>query len=79
MNQIHGHEVLKMMLASGKTYTKQSLTEEIGTRFGTDTRFCTCSAENLTPAELVEFLESRGKFVPQGEGLQTSADLICRH
>ena len=29
MIQIHGHEVLKMMLASGKTYTKPELVAEI--------------------------------------------------
>jgi probable metal-binding protein len=79
MNQIHGHEVMKMMLRSGKIYTKASLTEEIVKQFGPDTRFHTCSAENLTAGELVEFLDARGKFVSQGDGLQTSSDLMCNH
>ena len=79
MNKVHGHEVLEMMLASGKPYTKRSLTAEILSTFGSDTRFHTCSAEDLTAAELVEFLEARGKFIPQAEGFQTSPDLMCKH
>ena len=79
MNRIHGHEVLKMMLASGKTYTKVSLTEEIVKQFGADARFHTCSAEDLTAEGLVQFLDARGKLVPQDGGIQTSPDLMCNH
>jgi len=79
MNEIHGHEVLNMMLASGKAYTRQSLVEDILSRFGAEARFHTCSAADLTAEQLVAFLEARGKFVPQPGGFQTSADLICKH
>jgi probable metal-binding protein len=78
MNQIHGHEVLNLMLASGKIYTKASLVSEIVDRFGTEARFHTCSAENLTADQLVAFLESKGKLVPQQSGFQTSANLLCK-
>ncbi len=79
MKQVHGHEVLKMMISSGKPYTRAGLTEEIARQFGADTRFCTCSAENLTAAELVEFLDSRGKFLHQSDGFRTVPDLMCNH
>jgi probable metal-binding protein len=79
MKQIHGHEVLEMMLQSGKAYTRGSLLSDILSRFGADTRFCTCSAENLTAAGLIEFLQAKGKFVPCDEGFQTSSDLMCQH
>ncbi len=79
MNQIHGHEVLNMMLTSGKTYTRESLTQDILQKFGAEARFHTCSTQDLTAAQLVDFLESRGKFVPQASGFQTSPDLICKH
>ena len=77
MNSIHGHEVLQMMLDSGKTYTKASLAEDIVQRFGGEARFHTCSAEDLTAEQLVAFLDSKGKLVPQDGGLQTSASLMC--
>ena len=77
MNQIHGHEVLKMMLNSGKTYTRESLVVDILRMFGAQARFCTCSAENMTAAELVDFLDARGKLVPQSGGFQTAANLMC--
>ena len=79
MNQIHGHDVLNMMLASGKTYTKATLVADIVNKFGPDTKFHTCSAEDMTADELVAFLDARGKFKPQADGFQTSKDAICQH
>lgn len=79
MNLIHGHEVLNMMITSGKAYTKASLIADISQRFGADARFHTCSAENMTAEQLVGFLEAKGKFVPQESGFSTSPDLVCKH
>ena len=79
MNLIHGHEVLKMMLASGKTYSKAGLVAEIIQRFGADARFHTCSAEDMTAEQLVAFLDAKGKLVSQAGGIQTSASLMCNH
>jgi probable metal-binding protein len=79
MKQIHGHEVLEMMLQSGKGYTRASLLNDILAQFGAESRFHTCSAENLTAEGLIDFLQARGKFVPCEEGFQTSADLMCKH
>lgn len=55
MSSIHGHEVLQMMLASGECWTAASLEAAIHRRFGAEARFHTCSAENLSAAELVAF------------------------
>jgi len=79
MEQIHGHEVMQMMLHSGKPYTRSSLIADIIANFGVDARFHTCSAENLTPEGLIDFLQAKGKFVPCEEGFQTSEDLVCKH
>ena len=75
--QIHGHEVLQMMLAAGDAFTRSSLVEAIEKRFGPQARFHTCSAENMSAVELVSFLESKGKFIPREGGFQTAANLIC--
>ena len=76
-SSIHGHEVLQMMLASGKQYTKDSLQADILARFGGEARFHTCSADNLTAAELIEFLDGRGKFTNGENGFQTESTKIC--
>lgn len=70
---------MKMMLGSGRVYTKASLAAEIVKQFGAEARFHTCSAEDLTAEELVEFLDSKGKLVAREGGLQTSTDLMCQH
>ena len=79
MEQIHGHEVIKLMVQSGKAYTRASLLADIVAQFGPDARFYTCSAQNLTPDGLIDFLQAKGKFVPYEQGFRTSADLMCDH
>ncbi len=77
---IHGHEVLHMM--EGNSYcTKQQLIDAIIGRFGADERFCTCSAEGMTAAELVDFLEDHGKFMPATERDSFTVDItkVCNH
>jgi probable metal-binding protein len=79
MEQMHGHVVMQMMLQSGKAYTRASLLADIVANFGPNARFYTCSAENLSPEGLVDFLQAKGKFVPHEDGFQTSPDLMCNH
>ncbi len=77
--KIHGHEVMNMMLSDNQAYTKKSLCEAIVAKFGDNTRFYTCSKEDMTASELVDFLESKGKFIEVDTGFTTSADKICNH
>lgn len=76
----HGHEVLDMM--QGNSYSSpEDLIEAIINKFGPDERFYTCSAENMTAAELVQFLTERGKFMPAADGGNFTADPSkrCHH
>lgn len=72
---------MRMMIESGESFTKESLEAGIISKFTAEARFHTCSAENLTARELVEFLESRGKFADsdEGEGFKTDPGQICDH
>ena len=76
---VHGHEILEMMISSGKSYTKETLEKEIIEKFGSDTRFYTCSAENMTARDLIFFLEKRGKFIDGNDGFFTQPEKICDH
>lgn len=77
--QIHGHDVLDFMIASGATYTRASLGEAIRAKFGAEARFHTCSADGMTADELIEFLASRGKFLGTEAGFTVAVDRICQH
>jgi probable metal-binding protein len=79
MEPIHGHEVLQMMVDTGKAYSRASLLTDIIAKFGAAARFYTCSAENLSAEGLIDFLQAKGKFVPCEQGFQTSPDLMCKH
>jgi len=75
--QIHGHEVMEMMMKTGKVYTIDSLRTDIIKRFGESARFYTCSAEDMTPDQLIAFLQARGKFVDAGGGFTTEKARMC--
>ena len=77
--QIHGHEVIAMMIESRQAFSRESLAAAIETRFGAAARFHTCSADGMAAAELVDFLESRGKFMPRAEGFTVDPDRVCQH
>lgn len=77
--QIHGHEVIEMMIESDRTYTRDTLQTAIIDRFGADARFHTCSAENMDASALIEFLAQRGKFTDRDGGFCINPDRICRH
>jgi probable metal-binding protein len=76
--QVHGHEVMRMMIDDGRVHTKATLRAAIAERFGEGTKFYTCSAENMTADELVAFLESRSKFIHEGKGFRTELDRMCK-
>ena len=59
MKKLHAHEVLDMM--GTKTYTEELLKKEILEKFGEDTLFYTCSAEDMNADELIAFLKQKGK------------------
>jgi probable metal-binding protein len=73
----HGHEVLAMM--QGHSYTEKSLLDAIIEKFGAEERFYTCSAENLTARELIDFLKDHGKFKPKNGGFTADASKVCEN
>ena len=79
LTQVHGHEVIAMMKSSTQPYTRDSLVAAILERFGPDTRFFTCSATGMTAVELVDFLESREKFMSAPGGFAINPDRVCSH
>ena len=76
---VHGHDVMHMMLELGGQFTRDSLKSAIETRFGANTRFHTCSAEDMTALQLIDFLETKGKFVAAADGFNTREEHICQH
>lgn len=79
MNSVHGHDVLNMMLANDKGWTRESLLQALVEKYGENSHFHTCSAEGLTANELIDFLQSRGKFVEVEQGFNTQVSKICKH
>jgi probable metal-binding protein len=78
-NQFHGHDVLDFMIASGETYTRTTLAGAMHAKFGSGARYHTCSADNMTAEQLIEFLVSRGKFQGGEDGFTVATDRVCQH
>ena len=78
-SEVHGHDVIDMILESQQPYTRESLAAAIVARFGLETRFHTCSAAGMTAPELVTFLEERGTFMPLDDGFTVDPARVCSH
>jgi probable metal-binding protein len=79
MMDIHAHEVMQMMLEQDEVFSRESLTQAIIERFGADAKYCSCSASGMGVDAVIDFLESRGKFVARDDGFNTAQDKICNH
>ncbi|MBK8575401.1 MAG: YecH family protein [Elusimicrobia bacterium] len=78
-DSIHGHDVMRMMVEAGRSYTESQLEEAIVQRFGAEARFHTCSASEMTPKELIGFLKMRSKFIEEDNQLSMAGKNICEH
>lgn len=76
---VHAHEIMHMMLEKDEVFSRESLARAIVERFGTDATFCSCSASGMDVESVIDFLESRGKFVAGATGFNTARDRICNH
>lgn len=79
MKDIHAHEIMHMMLEIEGGFSRESLARAIVERFGAEARFHSCSAKGMGVNAVIDFLESRGKFVARDDGFNTAQDKICNH
>ena len=77
--QIHGHEVLEMMEASGHPYSVESLKTAIDERFGKEARFYICSGGDMTAQQLIDTLWAKGKFMGTPESFVFDTGRRCNH
>lgn len=78
-NSIHGHEVIEMIVASGRPWRREELAQEIEVRWGATATFHTCSAQGMNAAELIRFLSAQGKFLESEQGVTMDRTKICDH
>jgi probable metal-binding protein len=79
MESIHGHDVIDMIQAAGRPFSRAGLITAIGEKFGAGARFHTCSAEGMTAEGLVDFLIAKGKFFAGAEDLTIDPSKVCQH
>lgn len=77
--EIHGHEVLQMMVESGRTFSRMSLIEAIHQQFGREARFHTCSGGGLNSEQLVDTLTAKGKFTGSADAFVFNPANSCSH
>ena len=76
---IHGHEIMRLIHGADRPMTRADLEREVAARFGPEARFHTCAREHMTLAELLEFLQHRGKVVEVDGYLRTDIGMMCDH
>ncbi len=74
---IHGHEILRLVLAAPQGLARAELVGQAQQRFGAAARYRTCSTQGMTLEELLAFLLSRGKLVERESRLVADAGQMC--
>jgi probable metal-binding protein len=77
VENVHGHEVLRLVGEAEVPLTRGELEAEMVRRFGEGARFCTCSAGDMTREELLGFLMERGKLVEREGRMEIVRERIC--
>ena len=79
MRQVHGHEVIDLIMSLGDSFARESLRDEIINHFGEETTFFSCSTAGMTADEVIQFFESKGKFAFGEDGRVRAAFQRCEH
>ena len=77
--QIHGHEILAIVGSHPEGIPAPALAELATAEFGAAARFHTCSAGNMTLAELLTFLVERDKIQLRDGLIFPGGSPACEH
>lgn len=78
-NSVHGHDVMALMVAQGTAIIKPEFISLMGQKFGSATRYHTCSAVDLSAEALIQLLIAKGQFHETAEGIELVAGRKCEH
>jgi probable metal-binding protein len=76
-SDIHGHQILTMLMQATQPIQRESLTARVIEMFGEEVTFCTCSQQGLSLDDLLTFLLSKGKIIEQDAGLIGNPAMSC--
>ena len=76
---VHGRNVLKMVLASDRSWPRAELLQAMVNEFGADSEFHTCSVDSLSAEQLLDLFLNKGKLVETAEGLSVDTSKMCSH
>ncbi len=77
MQSTHGHELMEWLGRTGPL-PRETLLARAEETFGTDCRFHTCSQQDLTSVQLLDFLLEKGKVAQGEDGIRLAME-PCTH
>ena len=77
--QTHGHDIIAIVDGCPEGISATALADRVARDFGTETRFFTCSAEDMTLEELLLFLVERNKIQYRDGLIFSGASPACSH
>ncbi|MBR9998185.1 MAG: DUF2492 family protein [Cyclobacteriaceae bacterium] len=79
MKTIHIHDILDLIYSSGKTFTIDSLKEEVQHIYGKDVHFNSCADHRFGVEGMIDFMLSRGKIDVHGDRIYPAGASYCDH
>lgn len=79
MKELHGHELIHLILEANKPLTLDEIKKLSEETFGKDVSYYACSASDMDIDEMITFLLTRRKLVNRGNGFVIDTGEVCDH
>ena len=79
MKEIHGHELIKLLLEINKPLTLDEIKELAITRIGENVTYYTCSESSMNTEGMINFLRARNKLIKKDGGFMINIGEVCEH
>lgn len=76
---IHAHDLLDLLIKAAAPVPRETLRSLVHERFGEEVLFASCSENNYSFDEILQFLASRDKIIISDNGIVADIEKICDH
>lgn len=79
MNNLHGHEMISLIIEQEKALSIEEIKELAIKELGANASYFTCSASNMDTDEMIGFLMDSQKLIKVEDGYVINTGNLCDH
>lgn len=79
MKEVHGHELINLILKENTPKSIKQIQELAIAKIGENVVYYTCSESSMNTIEMINFLLERNKLIKKGTGYIINTGEVCEH